>query len=840
MIIVPNNIFLSLRFLCLIVCVIFSSFLFAQTSITKLFFSSFEDITKLNFDNTPPTVEYTGITDGFEAIAHVEDASGNIIFYVNANGVYRSDNVQMPGSVGLFANSSSAEINVCSIPGEIDRYYVLYNAETCSPIYYSIVDMSLDGGQGDVSELNVLIDNENYGEGLEIVRIPNTENYWFLTHQCDVGIRVFEINNTGIQVGTLSIPLSYGAYDVRGEMDYHNGKVAMADAYMGKVVVFDFDPFTGGASNLLELDHWGAYGVEFSPDATKVYYTDWSAFTDNLYQLDLSTSTLTPYTLDNWAGQIEMGPDGRLYINSPTSSEIGVIENPDDLAINISYISTENMLSLGVSDHIQSDVLFKAMSLSVTSSPATCYDATDGSAEVIVETGEAPFEYLWNDPDAQTTAIAEGLSIGSYTVTVTDFLGNSANATIEIDSPEELLINQEFPYSPLCVGDSTGGAVIEAIGGTPPYVEGWFGENPQELPSGTYAYQITDANGCSVIGEVEVLEPDILIISETHSDYTGYGVSCNGGNDGSIDITVNGGAGNYTYVWSNGSITEDISNLEPGIYSVVATDENGCFIDISVEITEPEPLQINDSFNNSDCGLSNGNINVTVVGGVFPYSYSWSNGGTTENVSFLDTGSYDLIVTDANGCNLEFSQDILNIETPPLVSGLHVYDCELSSYLSATTLDNNPGSWEYNGIYSDDILFDDPSSLTTLVTVPEYGTYAFQYNACDTFNTVLVTFSCPVIIPNVLTLNGDANNDFFIIQNLNSSLYSQSILTIYNRWGSIIYSQAGYGINEEWWDGKTTYNNIQLNDGVYYYSLELFYKGSQLKDHHTGYLNIIR
>ena len=572
----------KMRYITLIVCVVLPSFLFGQAAVTKLFFSSFSDITKLNFDNVPPTVEYTGIIDGFEAIAHVEDASGNIIFYVNANGVYRGDNIQMPGSIGLLANNSSAEINVCSVPGDDDKYYILYNAETCSPLYYTIVDMSLAGGEGDVSALNVLIDNQSYGEGLEIVRLPSTENYWFVGHQCDVGIRVFEINSAGIQPGTLALPLSYGTNDVRGEMDYHNGKMAMADAYMGTLAIFDFDPLTGGASNLQTFAQNGVYGVEFSPDATKVYYTDWGAWDNNLYQLDLITSIITPYTLETpetgflSLGQIEMGPDGKLYVIT-WSSIIGVIENPNDLGITVSYISTDYALSLGVSDHIQSDVFFETMQLSASSSPVTCQGLTNGLAEVLVETGEAPFEYLWDDPDAQTTAIAEGLSSGSYTVTVTDSLGNTASAMIEVDSPEELLISQEVPSPALCFGENTGGATIQATGGVPPYAEGWFGENSQALFAGVYDYQITDANGCSVLGEVEILEPSPLQL-----EFESLPVNCSDSTS-VITVEIAGGTPPYSLDWQGANP----SQIPIGEHIVVVIDNHACAQEESYVIERP-------------------------------------------------------------------------------------------------------------------------------------------------------------------------------------------------------------------------------------------------------------
>ena len=78
----------------------------------------------------------------------------------------------------------------------------------------------------------------------------------------------------------------------------------------------------------------------------------------------------------------------------------------------------------------------------------------------------------------------------------------------------------------------------------------------------------------------------------------------------------------------------------------------------------------------------------------------------------------------------------------------------------------------------------------------------------------------------------------FIIDNLNPEIYSESILTIYNRWGAIIYTAVGYGLNEEWWDGKTTYKNEKVSDGVYFYVLEVFNNVKLQQEEYTGDINI--
>ena len=155
----------------------------------------------------------------------------------------------------------------------------------------------------------------------------------------------------------------------------------------------------------------------------------------------------------------------------------------------------------------------------------------------------------------------------------------------------------------------------------------------------------TDENGCSVELSVQIIESDEMTISETHSDYTGYGVSCNGASDGWIDVTVGGGTGVYIYDWSNGEASEDVSDLEAGTYSVTVTDENGCSVSIEVTLTPPDGLAISASWSDytdygvSCNGASDGSIDVTVSGGTGVYTYDWDNGAGRGEISDFLAGT---------------------------------------------------------------------------------------------------------------------------------------------------------------------------------------------------------
>ena len=138
-------------------------------------------------------------------------------------------------------------------------------------------------------------------------------------------------------------------------------------------------------------------------------------------------------------------------------------------------------------------------------------------------------------------------------------------------------------------------------------------EDLNNIGAGTYTLTVTDENGCSETSTFEVTETEPMAISETHSDYNGYGVSCHGACDGSIDITVTGGTGNYTYEWMTGSQLQDVNNLCAGTWIVVAYDENLCEISMEIEITEPE--QISATNNESIAILSEYNgYNISCFG----------------------------------------------------------------------------------------------------------------------------------------------------------------------------------------------------------------------------------
>ncbi len=379
---------------------VFLALLVSTTSLVaqgyqSFFFNSFTDIQRLDFSTDPPTATATGIAGSYEGITHFEDGAGNLLFMFNANGLYDANVDYMPGSTGIFANSSSAEILSCPVPGQPGKYYVIYNEETCSNLYYSIVNMELNGGLGDAEELNVLIDSSNFSEGMEIVKRPGTNEYWILAYECGTGFKRFLINEDGIDNGEVMMfyDMPGGTYDGRGEMDYHAGKVGACFAWSSQVLLYDFDPVTGSVANPVELSspqfNNSPFGVDFSEAGDKMFFSLWyTTGMNNIFMYDIATDDLTAYAPDlggsvTGLGEIELGPDGRLYVVIDDGDNILVIETADgceeDPCFDLIPISAKT--GLGISDPIQSLVMNPLIGIEEDTPNASVFSLTPNPAK---------------------------------------------------------------------------------------------------------------------------------------------------------------------------------------------------------------------------------------------------------------------------------------------------------------------------------------------------------------------------------------------------------------------------------------------------------------------------
>lgn len=321
---------------------------------------------------------------------------------------------------------------------------------------------------------------------------------------------------------------------------------------------------------------------------------------------------------------------------------------------------------------------FTAVDLVALEDVSTC-GGSDGMISLSPRNGQAPYTYTWNGASTGAANAMGAYTIGNlvegvYEVSVVDNSGCTielSNLVINGSSMVSLTLDSVQHVS--CYGANNGSINISVVGITPVFIwsNGLITEDQANLPGGTYSVTVTDGACSNFLSGIVINEPDYLSVLTASISQ----VSCNGAADGQIDISPFGGTPPFTVEWSNGMQTEDLSALSEGSYTATVTDAMGCSaISTTYTITEPTALNLTvDYVGQITCnGDANGQINIGTNGGVFPYTYAWNNQASTEDVSSLLAGMYQLTVTDANGCiattpNIQITQppalDIIVEET---------------------------------------------------------------------------------------------------------------------------------------------------------------------------------
>lgn len=288
-----------------------------------------------------------------------------------------------------------------------------------------------------------------------------------------------------------------------------------------------------------------------------------------------------------------------------------------------------------------------AIALSAVVTKTACGQAT-GAIDLTAVGGSQPYTFVWSN--GATTEDIQNSGAGSYRVTVTDANGCRTQGIYSIT--ENSTVKVVFIVTPAgCLNEASGAIDLTVSGGMAPYIYQWhhgpITEDVTALVSGVYRVTVTDNNGCSQIVSVSVSKKLIQLTSQVKQPL------CSGDSTGSISVTpINSDSELYTYVWSTGDTTQTIAGLAPGSYTVTITDSEGCSRTLSYAITQPAALTLSSVISNSQCGEQGAfAIDLTVAGGRSPYTYLWSTGATTQDVSNLTTGTYEVDVSDVNGCS---------------------------------------------------------------------------------------------------------------------------------------------------------------------------------------------
>lgn len=382
------------------------------------------------------------------------------------------------------------------------------------------------------------------------------------------------------------------------------------------------------------------------------------------------------------------------------------------------------------------------------SNNVSCNGALTGSANATPNGGTSPFTYTWtNGSSAQTIS---GVAATSYTVTITDANSCPSTASVTITQPNLIQPSIASLKEANC-NSANGEATLTAIGGTGGYTYTWSnnmtGPSVTGLAAATYTVTVRDGSSCSVT--TTVLINNLGAASLTLNAKTD--VSCNGGSDGTASVTGSGGTGTLTYSWSpNASAATAVTGLTSQVYTVTVRDDNNCLVSVTIDITQPSALDGSVSATSASCSLNNGGITTSLSGGSPGYTYLWTNGQTTSNLTGAAPGPYTVTVTDSKNCIKTLSATVGTIVPPAITLSGNASVCFGQN--TVVTANVTGGTAPYGYTWSNGL------TGTTSNTVAPTTTTTYTLTVTDASGCTAATKTVTVSVGAPLNISLTANN----------------------------------------------------------------------------------
>ena len=510
----------------------------------------------------------------------------------------------------------------------------------------------------------------------------------------------------------------------------------------------------------------------------------------NTKLVNFSSTTLGNITY-NWTANVPTGITGVILSGNTSFIPVQTISNSTSVPQTVQFIvhaSIDNGVACQGLPFYYSIIINPSI---ITSSILSNYSGfnisnaggNNGSIDVTVNGGSGNYTYLWSGPNGftATTQDISNAYAGDYSLSISDGVCAPVILTFLLTEPLPLLIDEELSshIDVKCFGDLTGVIEVKITQTSAgPYnysialVGGAIVHTAIDvtatnytftgLAEGTYIVTVSDLYGSNKAITTTISQPAnaLTIANTTVSNYNGFSISCFGSNNGSIDLQVSGGTAPYNYQWTGpnsfSSINKDISGLEPGNYSVFITDAAGCSKSNNYTITEPSNLVLATNLKKDITCFNdaNGEIKITVTGGTLNYNYTWTKDGipysTTEDISNLSPGIYDVTVSDANNCNPKTAT--FSITQPPILAVSLISQTNILCFGEATgaidiaVVGGTPTLSGYNFAWTGPNGFTSSNKNLIVITAGTYNVLVTDNSGCSKALSVTLTQPTAIIL----------------------------------------------------------------------------------------------
>lgn len=555
-----------------------------------------------------------------------------------------------------------------------------------------------------------------------------------------------------------------------------------------------------------------------------------------LFNVDFTQSPNTSCTTPNGSLDLSIIPAGGYTFQWSTGSTSEDIQNLEAGSYSVTITDTEGcfiIASFVVDDHATPFSI-----LDITNDNTSCMQP-NGSINLSITPGGG-YSFSWsngiNVPDLQN------LSEGSYTVTVTDQSGCTSTRLFTITN-NPTLPEITSNITPAYCGQSNG-SVDNSVTLTNNNSYLWSnGQTSQDLVNvlpGSYQLTVTGGNACTAVSNIDIPNEsaNFTLFSIVQDDHTCINPT------GAVDLTITP-SGSYAFQWSNGSTTEDLSNLSSGIYEVTVTDESNCAVSYMYVVENTASLPgLSEVLSTASCDLSNGSINLSVQP-AGSYQFAWSNGENFEDLENIPAGTYSVTVTDGNGCstkadyNLQGSMPMeLLLEADQMsvpMGGTVTVDLQMNLPLEAISSIN---WYPYSLMNCHNHLC--MEQVFTLMEETEVTVMVTDTNGCLGQANLLLDIDkeFKVYIPNIFSPNRDGHNERFTVYG-NQEIEEVVSLEIFDNGGTCVFINSKFPPNEPFYGWNGTYHSKVMNSDVFAYRAVVKYSNGE-EHSYKGGVTLIR